>query len=85
MPSHYSYDNDTVELNTCIAFEFCKKELIQTVYAWTDQSRFDFLLNNSYKGEYIKIVMYEGKCLVSHVPTIYLYNGRDAYFPLQYE
>lgn len=83
MPSYYSYD-DTVTVYTCIAFEFCKKELIQTVYAWTDQSRFDFLFNNSYKGEYIKIEMREGKCLTSHVLTDYLFMGRAAYYPLQY-
>ena len=87
-PSDYSYEDinhKTIDTTTCIAYEFFKKDNIQKVYAWTDQSGFAFGQNVSLLGAYV--VFYyeaEGGVGLREVKSNRYFWIWPAYKPLYY-
>lgn len=89
LPQEYSYkdsDDRIVNTKTCIAYEFIKKNNIQKVYAWTDQSSYEYEQSVSFFGIYVEFYSKEnGKFDFRVVKTSkYHFIIFPAYVPLQY-
>jgi len=83
-PDYYSENGD--EGYSCVAYEFARKEQIETVYAWTSECAYLFdRYNCSVKGGSYQIYyVYCGELIHYTVDTDVFLDSMPVYVPLQY-
>ena len=82
-PVQYEYAN--FKGYTCIAFEFVKKQQINSVYAWNDKCKFIFGYNCSLNGGiYEKLYMINDSIIHKTVAASHYFESMPLYAPLEY-
>ena len=87
-PESYSDPYLSDNTDTCVAYEFYKKQEITRVFAWTGKCKYMKIAKGSFSkngGKFVEIIMRNGKIDSREVETKTKFMGLyPSYKPLQY-